>query len=57
MQVTRAGIPTALISIPNRYMHTSVEVCSMNDIKKAGRLLALFIQTVDRPFVEGLACC
>jgi len=57
MQVTRAGIPTALISIPNRYMHTSVEVCSMNDIKKAGRLLALFIQTVDRSFVEGLVCC
>ena len=57
MQVTRAGVPTALISIPTRYMHSSVEVCNMNDIKRAGRLLALFIQTVDRFFVEGLACC
>jgi endoglucanase len=56
MQVTGAGVPTAIVSIPNRYMHSSVEVCNMSDIKKAGRLLALFILTVDRSFVEGLAC-
>jgi len=56
MQVTGAGVPTAIVSIPNRYMHSSVEVCNANDIKRAGRLLALFILTVDRSFVEGLAC-
>ncbi|MFO7819133.1 MAG: M42 family metallopeptidase, partial [Halanaerobacter sp.] len=56
MQVTRAGIPTALISIPLRYMHTSVETISLKDIKRAGRLLARFIREIDAEFVEGLEC-
>lgn len=56
MQVVRAGIPTALISIPSRYMHTSVETVSMTDVKLAGRLLAYFIASVDAAFVEGLLC-
>ena len=34
MQITREGIPTLCLSIPLRYMHTSVEVVDMNDIKK-----------------------
>ncbi len=54
MQVSRAGVPTGLIGIPLRSMHTSVETLAMGDIKKAGRLLALFIASVDRAFVEGL---
>jgi len=54
MQMARSGVATAIISIPNRNMHTSVEVCSMNDIKKAGKLLAQFIMGVDRALVEGL---
>ncbi len=56
MQVVRAGIPTALLSIPCRYMHTSVETVSMTDIKLSGRLLAYFIASVDAAFVEGLLC-
>ena len=56
MQVVRAGIPTALLSIPSRYMHTSVETVSMTDVKLMGRLLALFIASVDAAFVEGLLC-
>jgi len=56
MQVTRAGIPTGLVSIPLRYMHTSVETLSINDIKLTGRLLAYFVASVDRKFVEGLLC-
>ncbi|HEY3314954.1 MAG TPA: M42 family metallopeptidase [Bacillota bacterium] len=54
MQVTRSGIPTALVSIPLRSMHTTVETAAMGDIRRAGRLLALFIASVDRSFVEGL---
>lgn len=54
MQVTRAGVPTGLIGLPLRSMHTTVETLAMGDIKKAGRLLALFIASVDRAFVEGL---
>jgi len=56
MQITRAGIPTALISLPLRYMHTSVETLSLSDIKLAGRLLAYFVASVDREFVEALLC-
>ncbi|MBM7556716.1 M42 family metallopeptidase [Halanaerobacter jeridensis] len=56
IQVTRAGIPTALISIPLRYMHTSVETISMKDIKRSGKLLARFIRELNDEFVEGLQC-
>jgi tetrahedral aminopeptidase len=43
MQVNRAGVATALISVPNRYMHTPVEVISLNDLDNASRLLAEFL--------------
>lgn len=57
IQITRGGIPTGLLSIPLRYMHTSVELLDMDDLKFSGRLLAYFIATVDLAFVEGLSCC
>lgn len=56
IQVTRGGIATGLVSIPLRYMHTSVELLDLDDIKQAGRLLAHFIAAVDHEFVEGLPC-
>jgi len=56
IQVTRAGIPTALLSIPLRYMHTSVETASLDDIKRGARLLAHFIVEINAEFVEGLRC-
>ncbi|MBT9135957.1 MAG: putative aminopeptidase YsdC [Firmicutes bacterium] len=56
MQVTRSGVPTALVSLPLRYMHTSVETLSMADVKSTGRLLAYFIASIDKSFVEGLLC-
>ena len=54
IQVTRAGIPTALVSIPLRNMHTSVEMLSLRDIERVGRLLAAFIGELDAGFVEAL---
>ncbi len=56
MQVTRGGIPTALVSVPLRYMHTAVETVCLSDVKKAGRLLAEFVVRLDKKFVEGLRC-
>lgn len=56
IQITRAGIPCAVLSIPLRYMHSSVELLNLEDLKLAGELLALFARSVDRPFVEGLRC-
>ncbi len=54
MQVTAGGIPTGVISIPLRYMHTPVEVVSLKDIRRVGRLLAEFITRLDRAFVDNI---
>ncbi len=56
IQVTQAGIPTILLSLPLRYMHTPVETLDYDDVQKTGRLLALFIAELDYTFVEGLQC-
>ncbi len=37
------GIPSTLISIPLRYMHSSVEVCSLDDVDHIVNLLVEFI--------------
>jgi endoglucanase len=54
IQVTREGIPTALISIPLRYMHTSVETVSLKDVERTGRLMAGFIGRLDEGFMERM---
>ncbi|MBI3913719.1 MAG: M42 family peptidase [Chloroflexi bacterium] len=54
MQIVREGIPTGLIDIPLRYMHTSVEMLSINDVERIGRLLAQFCAGLDEKFVAEL---
>ena len=54
MQIVAEGIPTMVLSIPLRYMHTPVEVISMKDIQRAGRLLAQFIAGLDTGFIANL---
>ncbi len=56
IQVARSGVATALLSIPQRYMHTSVEMLSLKNIKEGAILLARVINNVDDEFVEGLTC-
>lgn len=56
MQVVRGGMPTAILSVPLRYMHTPVETLSLDDVRNAGRLLALAVSRVNWAFVEGLSC-
>ncbi|MDR3541260.1 MAG: M20/M25/M40 family metallo-hydrolase [Desulfosporosinus sp.] len=55
IQVTQAGIPTGLISIPLRYMHTSVETLDMQDVINSGKLLAYFISSLPDD-LEGFLC-
>lgn len=43
MQITANGIPTQVLGMSLRYMHTSVEMASLKDIYRTGRLLARFI--------------
>ena len=40
----REGIPTCVLNIPLRYMHTPIEVVSLKDIKRTATLIAHFIQ-------------
>ncbi len=40
IQLSRAGVATALVSIPNRYMHSPCELVSLKDLEGAARLLA-----------------
>lgn len=54
VEISREGVPTILISIPSRYMHSPVEVVHPKDIERAGRLMAEFIAGLDEAFVEDL---
>ncbi len=40
--VSRAGIPSAVVSVPLRYMHSPVEMVQLDDIENAARLIAAF---------------
>jgi len=43
---TRGGIASALVSLPNRYMHSPVEVVSLRDLELIPRLLAAFARSL-----------
>jgi putative aminopeptidase FrvX len=43
---TRGGIPSALISLPNRYMHSPVEVVSLKDLAQIPVLLGAFARSL-----------
>ncbi|MDR1959741.1 MAG: M42 family metallopeptidase [Planctomycetaceae bacterium] len=55
IQVNRSGVATALISIPNRYMHSPVEVVSFKDLDAAANLIARFLESLDttEDFIPG----
>lgn len=46
MQINRGGIATGLVTIPNRYMHSPVEVVSLDDLESAASLIAHFCISV-----------
>ncbi len=54
IQLTAEGIPTLVLSIPERYMHTPVEVIALKDIQRAGRLLADFAASLEADFMNRL---
>lgn len=56
IQVTRAGIPTGLISVPLRYMHTPTEVVCLADLDATVRLITRFARdlTSEVSFVPGM---
>jgi endoglucanase len=42
IQISRSGVAAGLVSIPNRYMHSAVEMISLDDLNRAADLLAEF---------------
>ncbi len=54
VQVTAEGIPTGVISIPLRYMHTPVEVISIKDVIRCGHLMAEFIARMTPNFMTKI---
>jgi endoglucanase len=54
MQVTQAGIPTGLLSIPIRNMHTPAETVVLKDIERTARLLASFVAGLDEETMAEL---
>jgi tetrahedral aminopeptidase len=43
LQLSRGGVASGLVSIPNRYMHSAVETVSLTDLNHAADLLAHFV--------------
>ncbi len=43
---TREGIPSALVSLPLRYMHSVVEMADLDDVQKVIDLLTGFVESV-----------
>jgi len=56
MQLTRSGVATALLSIPNRYMHSPVEMCDLRDAESAVQLLTETIASLTgkESFIPGM---
>lgn len=56
MQISRGGVATGLLSIPLRYMHTSVETVDYMDVKHTGRLLSKLITHFNSTDLEEFLC-
>lgn len=54
IQIAREGIPTALLGIAIRNMHSPVETLDIKDIERCGRLLAHFIASLDADFLNAI---
>jgi endoglucanase len=48
VHAARAGIPTGLVSIPVRYMHSPCELCALDDLEAVVRLLVAFARRLGR---------
>lgn len=58
IQMTRSGVATCLLSVPNRYMHSPVEICDLRDIENSIKLLVETISSLKgteqfRPGIDG----
>lgn len=56
IQLTKAGIPTVLLAVPLRYMHTSIEIIKTDDVVSTGRLISKIISKLEDKSLEEIIC-
>lgn len=44
IHISRSGVATGLVSVPNRYMHSPNEMVSLSDLVQTARLIAEFVK-------------
>lgn len=54
VSLSRAGVPTVLLSLPLKYMHTSVETIDLQAMQEGGRLIAHFLSELDAGWEDDL---
>lgn len=54
LQVVAEGLPTLVVCIPIRYMHTPVEMVAVKDIARTGHLLAEFVSSLAIDFLDRI---
>ena len=47
IHISRSGVPTGLVSVPMRYMHSPVELVSLQDIALTAQLIAAFARRLE----------
>jgi putative aminopeptidase FrvX len=52
VHISRAGIPTGVVSIPLRYMHSPVELVQLDDVEATAKLIAAFARRLDEASFE-----
>ena len=48
MQICLEGIPTSVVSLPLKYMHSPIEVISLEDLEHTAQLLAAFVKDLGK---------
>ena len=54
VQISRAGVPTVLMELPLKYMHTTVETCSADTLREAARLLTAYCASLGTDWRDAL---
>lgn len=52
--LVRAGVPSVLLSLPLKYMHTTVETIDLQALKEGGRVIAHFLSELDAGWEDDL---
>jgi putative aminopeptidase FrvX len=47
IHISRSGVPTGVVSVPNRYMHSPNEIVSLKDLDSTASLIAAFVRGLD----------